>query len=40
MTVATGTAVHADRLVVRTPELVLAGPVTFTAEHGTTVGLT
>jgi phosphate transport system ATP-binding protein len=39
VTTATGTAVHADRLVVRTADRVLAGPVTFTARYGTTVGL-
>ena len=35
----TGTAVHAERVVVRSRDRVLAGPVTFTAAHGTTVGL-
>lgn len=35
----TGTAVHADRFLVRTSERVLAGPVSFIAVHGTTVGL-
>lgn len=38
-TTTTGTAVHADRVVVRTADTVLAGPVTFSAAHGTTVGL-
>lgn len=32
-------AVHADRVVVRSRDRVLAGPVTFNAAHGTTVGL-
>ena len=39
MTMTTGTAVQADHLVVRTDERVLAGPVSFAAAHGTTVGL-
>jgi phosphate transport system ATP-binding protein len=38
-TAVTGTAVHADRVVVRTAKAVLAGPVSFSAMHGTTVGL-
>jgi phosphate transport system ATP-binding protein len=34
-----GAAVRAEGVVVRTAERVLVGPVSFTARHGTTVGL-
>lgn len=39
MTTATALAVNADRLVVRCPERVLVGPLSFRVAVGTTVGL-